>query len=278
MDRVNQAQPIGVFDSGLGGLTVVREIWEELPYEQILYFGDTARVPYGGRSLEEIQAFNAQIIEFLLAQGAKAIIFACNTSTALALEVMRERYPVPMFGIIKPGAKAAVAATRNGRVGLIATEATVKSGAYHQALYSLRPDLTVVEEAAPKLVPLIEAGEIDTPATRGSLREYLTPMVREGVDTIIYGCTHYPFLEPVIKEMYPDRFELVNPARSCVLEVKEYLTSHGFAAQAKAGEDQYYVSGDPGKFQVLGSGLISGVLPVPRKVDVFASNVLHILP
>ncbi len=261
-------QPIGVFDSGLGGLTVVQELWRELPQEQILYFGDTARVPYGPRDPEEIIKFNAEIIEFLLVAKVKIIVFACNTSTSLALDVMRQRYPVPMFGIIQPGARAALANTQNKRIGLMATEATVRSGAYRYAIQALDSQAILIEQACPKLVPLIENGEISGPETSAALSEYLLPLQQGEVDTIIYGCTHYPFLEPEIKRLFPQQFQLINPARSCVQEVREYLEQNCLTAQAKPGEDRYFVSGDPGKFQQLGTKLINRDLPIPQKVDV----------
>ena len=270
-------QPIGVFDSGLGGLTVVQELWRELPQEQIIYFGDTARVPYGSRSPEEIIEFNAEIIEFLLAEKVKIIVFACNTSTSLALDAMRQRYPVPMFGIIQPGAKAALATTQNKRIGLMATEATVRSGAYRYAIHDLDSQAVLIEQACPKLVPLIEKGEIVGPETSQALGEYLLPLQQGEVDTIIYGCTHYPFLEPEIKRIFPQQFQLVNPACSCAQEVREYLKQNRLTAQEKPGEDRYFVSGDPGKFQQLGTRLINRLLTVPQKVDVFSPGPLKIV-
>ncbi|MBO8126668.1 MAG: glutamate racemase [Firmicutes bacterium] len=271
-------KPIGIFDSGLGGLTVVREIWRDLPQERITYFGDTARVPYGGRSAAEITEFNSQIIEFMLQEGIKAVIFACNTSSALALQEMRKRYPVPMFGIIKPGAKAALATSSNRRIGLLATEATVKSGAYERAILALEPTAQVFPMACPKLVPLIEKGELDSPETEGALQEYIDPLAEAGVDTLIYGCTHYPFLDSVITRLYPGRFKLVDPAKSCVREVREYLQQNALLAQEARGEDRYFVSGDPGHFAALGSRLAGRILPAPQKVDVFGENALKVLP
>lgn len=261
-------KPIGIFDSGLGGLTVVREVWDLLPAEQIIYFGDTARVPYGGRTQAEIIEFNRQIINFLISLGAKAIIFACNTSTALALTTMREQFAVPMFGIIKPGAKAAVAATQNRRIGLLATEATVKSGAYREAITALNPEVTLFEQAAPKLVPLIEDGLVDRAAVQGALHEYLAPLHQERVDTLVYGCTHYPFLQAEVERLFPDQFQHINPARSCVLEVKEYLTQNQLFAEKKSGYDRFFTSGEPGKFGRIGSRLIGQMLPNPRKVNL----------
>lgn len=261
-------KPIGIFDSGLGGLTVVQEVWNLLPAEQILYFGDTARVPYGGRSETEIIEFNRQIIDFLVHEGAKAIIFACNTSTALALSKMREQFAVPMFGIIKPGAKAAVAVTHNKRIGLLATQATVNSGAYREAIVALNPEVTLFEQASPKLVPLIEDGLVDMCAVQGALKEYLTPLSQLEVDTLIYGCTHYPFLQAQVERLFPGQFSHINPARSCVLEVKEYLAQNKLFSEQKNGTDRYFVSGEPGKFGLIGSRLIGQVLPTPGKVDI----------
>ncbi|MGH7537918.1 MAG: glutamate racemase, partial [Gemmatimonadales bacterium] len=192
------AAPLGVFDSGIGGLTVARALFENLPRESVIYFGDTARVPYGPKSPETVRRYSAEILAFLLHQGVKAVVVACNTSTAHALDYLRAYAPVPVVGVIEPGARAAVAATASGRIGVIGTAGTVASGAYERAIKALRPDATVVSQACPLFVPLVEEGWFEHPATQLVAREYLLPLERAHVDVLVLGCTHYPLLKPLL--------------------------------------------------------------------------------
>lgn len=184
--------PVGVFDSGIGGLTVAAAIRRHLGAEDIFYFGDTARVPYGGKSRATVERYSLEISGLLLAEGAKAIVVACNTASALALERLRELFRAPIIGVVDPGAEAAVRQTRNGKIGVIGTRATVRSGAYERAIRALAPDARVWSAACPLLVPLIEEGWIDDPVTETVLRRYVEPLLENGIDTLVLGCTHYP--------------------------------------------------------------------------------------
>ena len=184
------ASPIGVFDSGIGGLTVVRELIRRLPHERIIYFGDTARLPYGPKSPETVRRYSREITSWLLEQGVKVVVVACNTATAHALPALRAEFPVPVIGVAEPGAQAAVQATQSGRVGVIGTAGTVSSGAYDRAIHALRPDAVVTSCACPLFVPLVEEGWLDTKATRLIAREYLESLHDARVDTVVLGCTH----------------------------------------------------------------------------------------
>ena len=193
-------RPIGVFDSGIGGLTVVHALRALLPNERIYYLGDTARVPYGGKSAATIERYSLEITEMLLAENCKTIVVACNTASALALPRLESTTPIPVTGVIRPGAQAAVAATRNGHIGVIGTRATIRSGAYERALRTFDPIVRITARACPLFVPLIEEGWLEGEVTDRVVRQYLTPLVEEGVDTLVLGCTHYPLLRSVIED------------------------------------------------------------------------------
>ena len=224
--------PIGVFDSGIGGLTVVAALRELLPAEDIFYLGDTARVPYGGKGRQTIERYTLEIAELLLAEGAKAIVVACNTATALAIPKLQEIVPVPSVGVIMPGAAAAAAVTRNGRVGVIGTRATIASGAYERALRDCRPDLEVHVLACPLLVPLVEEGWLDDPVTDQVVGRYLTPLLAAGIDTLVLGCTHYPFVRESIARFLGPGITIVDSARNCALATREMLSANDLAAPA----------------------------------------------
>jgi glutamate racemase len=212
-----------VFDSGLGGLTVVRRIRECLPAESIVYVADQAHVPYGGRELNEVRDFACAISEALLASGCRAVVMACNISSAVALPVEQVWHPDrPLLGVILPGAEAAVAHTRNGRVGVLATEGTVKSGAYTRALRSLDPRLVVMEVACPAFVPLVEAGREASLEAEAAARDYLAPLTAIGCDTVVLGCTHYPFLLPVLQRLSP-KLQFLDPAEQTALRLARTL-------------------------------------------------------
>jgi glutamate racemase len=259
--------PLGVFDSGLGGLTVVQELWRQLPGEAVVYVGDTARVPYGGRSAGEIRRFNREIIRFLLDQGAKAIIVACNTSSALAFLVMREEFAVPLVEVIAPGARAAAQASRNGRIGLLATEATVRSGAYVRAILAERPGVQVTAVGCPKLVPLVESGQTGSAEAGRAVTKYLRPVQEAGVDTVILGCTHYPYLEPQLREQLEDGVVLVNPAVETVRQAGEVLAAAGLRGTGPGGGDRFYTSGDPFLFRKLAGELTGRTIPPVEQVE-----------
>ncbi|NLJ25341.1 MAG: glutamate racemase [Firmicutes bacterium] len=247
--------PIGVYDSGVGGLTVVHWLREILPKERILYFGDTARVPYGGRTPGEIIEFSRQIVAFFQKQGVKFIIAACNTSSALALPVVAPISPIPIMGVIGAGAHRALEVTSNKKVGVIGTEATVESHAYAYALEELDPSVTVYERACPRLVPLIEAGHWEGEVVREPLRQYLTPLAKQDIDTLILGCTHYPFLLGSVQELLGPKVEIVDPAEATAKEAREKLGELDLWSLEKLGEDGYFVSGDPISFRASSARL-----------------------
>ena len=222
--------PIGVFDSGIGGLTVVAALQDLLPSETIFYIGDTARVPYGGKSRKTVERYSIEIGGLLLAEQAKLLVVACNTASALAVPRMKELFNVPVQGVVTPGAEAAVKATRNKRIGVIGTRATIASGAYEHAISTEDPESQVFSAACPLLVPLIEEGLFDDPVTDQLLARYLAPLLGRGIDTLVLGCTHYPLLRGAIARAAGPGVTLVDSARNCALAVKELLASHRIAA------------------------------------------------
>jgi len=206
------SSPIGVFDSGVGGLTVVSEIQRRFPWRDVIYLGDTARVPYGNKSRETVIRYSLEIARFLTSLGVGMVVIACNTSSSWALAALEDEVSVPLMGMIEPGAKSAVETTRNGKVGLIGTRATVSSGAYHEAIKRLDSTIRLSSRACPLFVPLVEEGWADDPVTTEVARRYLEPMLSEGVDTLILGCTHYPVLIPALKEITDGRVTLISSA------------------------------------------------------------------
>lgn len=232
MYYLEHSQPIGVFDSGVGGLTVVKRLVERLPCESIVYVGDTANVPYGGKSTRELVRLGKNIIDFLIQQGAKVVVAACNTSSSVSLPVLRERYGIPLLDVISPGAANAASITRNGRIGIIATLATVNTRAYTAHILAINPRLEVHEVACPRFVPLVESGQLDGEEVEQAAREYLQPLRELGVDTLVLGCTHYPFLLPVIKRIMGDGVALVDPAVETVNQLQQTLTGLGIANQS----------------------------------------------
>lgn len=217
-------QPLGIFDSGVGGLTVVRAVRELLPRESIVYLGDTARVPYGSKSPETIRHFADQDVRFLISRGVKAIVVACNTATAHALDELRTHHDIPVIGVINPGVEAALADPACQRIGIIATRGTIRSHAYQHALAQRRPGLLIIEQPTPLLVPLVEEDWLDHPATRSILETYLNPMLNRGMDTLLLACTHYPLLMPVLTTMLGDRVRLVDSATTCAKHLERKLS------------------------------------------------------
>ncbi|HEV3408925.1 MAG TPA: glutamate racemase [Chthoniobacterales bacterium] len=224
------SRPIGVFDSGIGGLTVVSALRRLLPNESIYYVGDTARVPYGGKSPATVQRYSLEVASLLLNGDAKTVVVACNTASSLALPQLEQELPVTVTGVIEPGARAAVAATQNGHVGVIGTRATIKSGAYERALRQLDSSVKVTARACPLLVPLIEEGWLESRVTDDVLMQYLQPLVEDGVDTLVLGCTHYPLLRPAIQRLLRGTITLVDSAENCALAVRELLRREGLNA------------------------------------------------
>jgi glutamate racemase len=249
---VKASSPIGVFDSGIGGLTVVRALMERLPFEDIIYFGDTARVPYGVKSVETIQAYTRQIAEFLLAKDVKLLIIACNTMAAVAGEAVRELSPVPVLDVIDAGARAAVSKTRKG-VGVIGTPTTVNSNAYARSIHALNPDIRVYSQACPLFVPLVEEGWLDHEVTRLTAREYLKPVFVEQIDTLVLGCTHYPLIKPLLQEV-AGPVQLVDSAITVADQTAELLQRLALSnPQRRAPRYQYHVTDIPLRFQTIGS-------------------------
>lgn len=246
-------RPIGVFDSGIGGLTVVREILAQLPAENVLYFGDSARVPYGSKSPETVTRFSIENTHFLLRRGIKFLVVACNTASALALPVLARRFEVPLIGVIAPGAREAVRRTRNKKIGVIGTTGTVGSRAYEKAIAELDPACRVEAVACPLFVPLAEEGWTDGDVPQRVARTYFEPLIGKGVDTVILGCTHYPILRPVIAEVLGGSITLVDTAQATVAEVRERLeTLDLLRARKDAGDRRFFLSDVPARFSEIG--------------------------
>jgi glutamate racemase len=258
---VNAAAPVGIFDSGIGGLTVAHAVMQQLPQESVTYFGDTARVPYGPKSPDTVRRYSREIASFLVDQGVKTLVVACNTATAHALPALRESLTIPVLGVIDPGARAAVRATRNGHVGVIGTAGTIKSGAYERALRALEPSLRITARACPLFVPLVEEGWIDHEATRLVAREYLTPLLREQVDTLVLGCTHYPLLKQVIADVLGEDVTLIDSAEETARETAAVLNEECLTASAGAtGSHRFIASDDPLMFLQLGQRFLGDAI------------------
>lgn len=261
--------PIGVFDSGIGGLTVVREIMRQLPTERIIYFGDTARVPYGPKSPDTVRRYSREIADFLTAEGVKAIVVACNTATAHALPELQARESVPVLGVVEPGARAAVSASTTGRIGVIGTAGTIASGAYERAIRTLLPDAHIVVRACPLLVPLVEEGWLDTEATRLIAREYLEPLSREAVDALVLGCTHYPLLKGVLSETIGIAVQLIDSARETAAETARVLDARGLRASLEGrGAHRFIASDAPDQFLRLGQRFLGSAIDRVEKITL----------
>jgi glutamate racemase len=223
-------KPIGVFDSGIGGLTVVKALREVLPSENIFYLGDTARVPYGNKSAETVERYALELAKMLIAENAKLIVVACNTVSSVAIPKLRANVSVPVIGVIEPGANAAIAMTRNRHVGVIGTRATIRSGAYENALRALNIHVRVTSVACPLLVPLIEEGLLDDKLTDLTIERYLNPVAADGIDTLVLGCTHYPLLTNAIARSLGDKIQIVDSAMNCARAVKDLLDRQSLAS------------------------------------------------
>ena len=247
---VNSA-PLGIFDSGVGGLTVVRAVQEILPSEDILYLGDTARLPYGSKSPETIRQFADEDVSFLQSKGVKAIVVACNTATAHALPNLLAKYRVPIIGVIEPGVEAALEDPAAQRIGIIATSGTVRSHAYQHALAQRRTGLIIHPQATPLLVPFIEENWIDHPGIHEVLKTYLNPLVDKGIDTLMLACTHYPLLIPVLKKLLPPDIRLVDSATTCAEHLKRELTRLDLLAEEKDGSLEIHLTDLSEQFEDL---------------------------
>lgn len=248
---------IGIFDSGIGGLTVLKEINSLLPKENIIYFGDTARVPYGAKSRDTVTRFSAEIVEFLLSLNVKMIVVACNTSSALALPSLIQKFDIPFIGVIEPGAEQAVEITSSKKIGIIGTRATINSGAYEIEILKLSPQVNVFSHACPVFVSLVEEGWTDHPATRLIAEEYLAPLIEKEIDTLVLGCTHYPLIKPLIQEIMGNSVAVVDSARACSVAVKKALAEKNLSRNSsESGRLIYYVSDMPDRFEELSSRFI----------------------
>ncbi len=251
---------IGIFDSGVGGLTVAREIMRQLPQENIIYFGDTARLPYGSKSPETILRYSRQITHFLLSKNVKAIVVACNTASAFALEGLQEEFDLPIIGVIHPGARAAAAASKTGRIGVIGTEGTIGSEIYAITIARYRADAQVMGKACPLFVPLVEEGWLEDSVTEEIARRYLSAFEGSDIDTLIMGCTHYPLLRSLLGRILGDRVNLVNPAYETARSLKELLEANQLDYE---GEDQlrqirhqFFVSDAADKFKAFANSIL----------------------
>ncbi len=275
----SSAQKIGVFDSGVGGLTVVKEIFRKLPFEEVVYFGDTGRFPYGTRSKEVIRGFSEQAAKFLLEQDVKIIVVACNTASAQALSFLKQNYPLPILGVIEPGVKKALATTKNKRIGVIGTEGTIASNSYAEALTQIDPSVKVFSYPCPLFVSLAEEGYINKSATYLIAQDYLKPLIKARVDTIILGCTHYPLLKNVIQKVVKNKVKLVDSAEAIALETKKVLEKGNLLNNNHKPNSKFYVSDQPEKFSKLARRFIQQDINSVEKIDInkYGSTALTIL-
>jgi glutamate racemase len=271
---MSDSRPIGVFDSGIGGLTVVKALRELLPNEAIFYLGDTARVPYGNKSAETVERYAIELARMLMAENAKLIVVACNTVSSVAIPKLRASFSVPVIGVIEPGAQAAIARTQNRHVGVIGTRATIRSGAYENALRALNVHVRVTSRACPLLVPLIEEGWLNDKLTDNIILRYLEPLISEEIDTLVLGCTHYPLLAGAIERAFGSKVKLVDSAQNCASAVKELLDQRSLRAPA----------GNPGNLEVALTDAPDNFLRVAREAlqleigEVQLREVIHSAP
>ncbi len=258
---------IGIFDSGVGGLTVCHELIRRLPNERFIYLGDTARVPYGTKSPATVTQYALEAATFLQGQGIKLLVVACNTASAVALPELREKLKLPVIGVLEPGARAAVAGG-GCRIGVVGTEGTINSGSYERSLRSLAPEATVFSAACPLFVPLAEEGWAEHPVTRDVAGEYLAPLLRKKIDTLVFGCTHYPLLRKAIRSTVGPDIELVDSAASTATEVADLLYSEGLMAGEGEGEQQFFVTDVPTRFRRIGSSFLGAELHVVTQVHI----------
>jgi glutamate racemase len=260
---MNNAAAIGVFDSGMGGLTVVRELMSQLPNESIIYFGDTARVPYGPKSPDTVLRYSREITSFLKGEGVKALVVACNTATAHALPALRREFDMPIVGVIEPGARAAAAVTKSKRVGVIGTAGTIKSRAYEKEIRKLLPDVQVTAQACALFVPLVEEGWLDSEVTRAVARNYLAPIVSAEVDTLVLGCTHYPLMKTVIGNVVGRQVRLIDSAHETARQAGELLRERGLDNGTPDGARYRFIASDaPDTFLGLGERFLGS--PIDR--------------
>jgi len=249
---VNKDSPVGVFDSGIGGLTVLQRIMEALPRENTVYLGDTARSPYGTKSAETVLRYSFENSDFLIQKGVKIVVVACNTSTAIALEALKESLSIPVVGVIEPGVKRALEKTSSKRIGVIGTEATIQSGAYTRALKALDPGVEVYSRSCPLFVPLVEEGWLDHPVVNMTVESYLGSLKQSGIDTLILGCTHYPLLKKAIRKFMGRGVELVDSAEETAKAVGAILRQRSLGRARGKGSASFFVTDVPDRFVKVG--------------------------
>ena len=272
MIQTDRNAPVGVFDSGVGGLTVAREIMRQIPEERIVYFGDTARVPYGNKSKDTILRYSRQIIRFLRTREVKAIVIACNTASAYALDTVDAESDIPLIGVINAGARTAVQATRNGKIGVIGTEGTIGSGIYTRVMKQLKPDIQVTGKPCPLFVPLVEEGLLHDSVTDEIASRYLSVLKGKYIDTLVLGCTHYPLLRSTLRRLMGEDVVLVNPAYETAIELKQLLEERGLerdGAEPLQGEKyQFFVSDLAEKFTSFATSILPNEVKETRKIDI----------
>ncbi|NJL89582.1 MAG: glutamate racemase [Coleofasciculaceae cyanobacterium SM2_1_6] len=271
MRKLEKPQRIGIFDSGVGGITVLREVYRHLPNESVVYFGDTARLPYGNRSRAEITEFMREIITWFETQEVKMVITACNTSDALALETIRQEFSLPILGLILPGARAAV--KQGKRIGVIATPATAQSNAYRRAIQEVDPTCQVWQVGCPEFVPLIEQNRANDPYTREVAEQYLRPLLQQQIDTLVYGCTHYPHLDRVLRSLLPSHIKLVDPALHVATAAAQELELLGRTSTKPPTATRFCVSGSPSQFAQVAKQWL-GCTPRVEKIYLRGANSL----
>lgn len=268
---VKKTSPIGVFDSGVGGLTVAREIMRNLPNEDIVYFGDTARVPYGSKSKDNIIRYSRQIIHFLQTKGVKAIVIACNTASALALETVKDEFDLPIIGVVEPGARAALAVTETKKIGVIGTEATVRSAMYEKIIQGIEPEVSVLAKACPLFVPLVEEGFKKHHVTDEIIDYYLASLKESDIDALILGCTHYPLLRSKIREYVGEKITLVNPAYETAMDLKVILQENDMEnpdVEGDHGSYSFYVSDAADKFKQFANSILPYDIETTKQINI----------
>ena len=268
--EMDRNAPIGVFDSGVGGLTVAREIMRQMPMERLVYFGDTARVPYGTKSQDTVIRYSRQIIRFLRTKEVKAIVIACNTATACALETVEKDLDIPIIGVIHAGAKAAVEATKNGKIGIIGTEATIRSGVYTELMKQMNPDIEVTGKPFPLFVPLVEEGLLHDSVTDEIAGRYLAALKEKYIDTLVMGCTHYPLLRSTLGRLMGEDVTLINPAYETAMELRGLLKEKGLdCSETGEGEKyQFYVSDMAERFKDFATAILPGEVKETKKINI----------
>ena len=262
-------RPIAVFDSGIGGLTVLKEIMEQLPGEDIVYFGDTARIPYGTRSKETVVKYVMQSFNFLMTKNIKAIVVACNTASSLALEEVKDEFDLPIIGVVEPGAKASISATKNNSIGVIGTEGTINSNSYQRKIRKMLPTAEIIGVSCPLFVPIVEEGWENSDVAYVAAQKYLLELKEHNIDTLVLGCTHYPALRYTIGKVLGDKITLVNPAYETAKVTKNILKEQGLrSGKIDGGNYKYYVSDDPDKFRRIGGNIIRKDIGLVEKVNI----------